>query len=964
MTRHTRPILTMIATLLMAAPMAAQEPPRMVLFEDPSLSGNRLHYPLLIAEGRGYRINCPAQADEEAVIRGLGFTAVPSEILTGVDPAIIAAQPNDNPVLCPAAADYVIKDYAAEGGAGVLHHLHFPTERGATTYGDRLYVPECVGLTNALGLDLTAALAADPTPFFAGKIHRIACIAGDPIQPAPTSFAAWCRKTDRTAAETATVVAMLDATPGGISALGDTAACNAADSFLRSIITLDLSGREVQSLEPLTHLPQLVTLMLARNNITDLRPLPKLAALGHLDLSGNGLTSVAALAPLTALTRLDLSDNSITDIRALAALPLLTSLSLDRNQIADLAPLRFLVALTRLTLAGNGLTGDKVEPLTALGNLTYLDLSANQIADFALLGSFPSSLDINLAGNPIADREGQSFLDLCVLERDAATPFGQTIRAVIEAMGGGTCQAVSDGVRATTSLDLSGKILMDVRPLATLTHLTRLNLSGNAIADVAPLAGLTELVDLQLADNDITDIRPVAALLKLQGFDATGNPVLLTDFLSACLMRHHTQPTAPDQPLLSGDQLREVAALLAGSGRSDCGPATAELGQIHAGDFGNAGLRTLAYFGVLRNVRALSLSGNQLTDVTALMALPHLTQLNLNGNQIDSIGRVMGLPRLERLSLAQNPVRGVNGIATLAQLRSLDISGTEVRLIGPLAALTNLETARMRDLSLSYENLRDMCFVHRFDPIALGPSRAFMEALSPLIAGSGVDPADCAGVELWASDRRSLNLNKKNIVALDPVRFFQRLEELYLFDNLISDLRPVSGLQQLKTLNVSTNRVSDLPAMPASLVSLTFSNNMVADLAPLSGLRFLTTVNGQNNRVPRLAPLATATAVNRIDLRDNRISVMPLNSIEIGLLPHAMLGGNPICVNGGFIHPALQAACARVPQLILDHVIVRPTDGVFEQFNERLACQITNTCVNNHISPRIIFNPGLGRINR
>ncbi len=961
MTRHTRPILTILAALALSTPLMAQEPPRMVLFEDPALSGNRLHYPLLIADGRGYRISCPTQAEEEAVIRGLGFTAVPSEILTGVDPAIIAAQPNDNPVLCPTAPDYVIKDYATEGATGVLHHLHFPTERGATTYGDRLYVPECLGLTNALGLDLTAALPADPTPFFAGKIHKIGCVAGDLIQPTPTSFAAWCRKSDRTAAQTATVLAMLDATPGGISALGDSAACNAADTFLRSITTLDLSGKDVQSLEPLTHLPQLTTLMLARNNITDLRPLPKLTALGHLDLSGNGLTSVAALAPLTALTRLDLSDNMITDIRALAALPLLTSLLLDRNQIADVAPLRFLVALTRLTLSGNGLTGDKVEPLTALGNLTFLDLSDNQIADFALLGSFPSTVDINLAGNPIMDRDRQSFLDLCVLERDAATPFGQTIRAVIEVMGGGTCQAVSDAVRATTSLDLSGKILMDISPLATLPHLTRLNLSGNAIADLGPLAGLTQLVDLQLADNDITDIRPVGALVRLQDFDASGNPVALTDFLSACLMRHHKQTANPELPLLSDDQMAEITALLAGSGQVNCGPATQELTQLHTADFGASGLRTLTYFGVLGNVRSLALPDNQLADVTGLMALPRLTQVNLDGNQIDSIGDVMGLPRLERLSLARNPLRGLHGIATLSQLRSLDISQTDVRMIAPLAALTNLETVRMRDLSLVYENMRDFCFVHRFDPIALGTSRAFMEAVAALAAGSGVDPADCTGVEIWANDRTSLNLNKKNIVTLDPVRFFPKLEELYLFDNLITDLRPLSGLQNLKTLNVSTNRISDLPALPASLVIFTFANNMVTDLSPLGSLRFLASVEGENNRVERMTPLTFHASATWIDLRNNRMTVFPLSAPEVVLLPHALLGGNPICANGGFIHPALQAACVRVPRLIFDHILVRPDDVVLGQFNERLACQITNTCDSIN---RIILNPGIGRINR
>ena len=67
--------------------------PSVVLFEDPGIGAERLPYPLLISDSRGYRILCASQQDEEAVIRGLGFTTVPSRNLTAVDPEIVAANP-------------------------------------------------------------------------------------------------------------------------------------------------------------------------------------------------------------------------------------------------------------------------------------------------------------------------------------------------------------------------------------------------------------------------------------------------------------------------------------------------------------------------------------------------------------------------------------------------------------------------------------------------------------------------------------------------------------------------------------------------------------------------------------------------------------------------------------------------------------------------------------------------------
>ena len=100
-------LLLGMAALLVAGftTVHAQEGPRVVLFEDPALSADRLHYPLLISAGRGYRMRCASQEDEEAVIRGLGFTTVPAQILTAVDADIIAADPTSNPLLCPSAAD-------------------------------------------------------------------------------------------------------------------------------------------------------------------------------------------------------------------------------------------------------------------------------------------------------------------------------------------------------------------------------------------------------------------------------------------------------------------------------------------------------------------------------------------------------------------------------------------------------------------------------------------------------------------------------------------------------------------------------------------------------------------------------------------------------------------------------------------------------------------------------------------
>ena len=140
-----------------------------------------------------------------------------------------------------------------------------------------------------------------------------------------------------------------------------------------------------------------------------------------------------------------------------------------------------------LTLsAANGLVDGAVEAgMVYQYRLTSIDLSDNEIENFSVLANFPSSVQFILAGNPAAQGGPTTFLDLCILSRDEATPTGQTIRAMLDVQSSDSCAAGNAAILASTTLDLSGRDISDLRPLAALSHLTTLNLSSNAISDVA-----------------------------------------------------------------------------------------------------------------------------------------------------------------------------------------------------------------------------------------------------------------------------------------------------------------------------------------------------------------------------------------------------------------------------------------------------------------------------------------------
>ena len=70
--------------------------------------------------------------------------------------------------------------------------------------------------------------------------------------------------------------------------------------------------------------------------------------------------------------------------------------------------------------------------------------------------------------------------------------------------------------KTVTSLDIHGKGIADLTPLAELTELKRLNLGRNPITDLTPLTGLTKLEFLDLRACKSKVLPPLAGLKSLK----------------------------------------------------------------------------------------------------------------------------------------------------------------------------------------------------------------------------------------------------------------------------------------------------------------------------------------------------------------------------------------------------------------------------------------------------------------
>jgi len=124
------------------------------------------------------------------------------------------------------------------------------------------------------------------------------------------------------------------------------------------------------------------------------------------------------------------------------------------------------------------------------------------------------------------------------------------------------------------------------------------------------------------------------------------------------------------------------------------------------------------------------------------------------------------------------------------------------------------------------------------------------------------------------------------------------LTELYLKNNQISDLQPLSGLTNLTYLDLNGNQISNLQPLSGftNLILLDLSQNQISDLQPLSSLTKLAALDLSFNQISNLQPLSSLTKLELLGLGSNQISnLQPLSGFT--KLTELDLTNNPKLTN-------------------------------------------------------------------
>ena len=438
---------------------------------------------------------------------------------------------------------------------------------------------------------------------------------------------------------------------------------NAADvtyTDLAAINYLYLSSKGITSLKSgdFSGLPALTDLDLSVNSISNISALSGLTKLTELNLFSNSISNISVLSGLPALTDLNLSDNSISNISVLSGLPALTDLNLSDNSISNISVLSGLTALTELHLDGNSISN--ISALERLTALRYLYLWGNPISNYeplrkllaAIEGHPGLTLDINI---PPLFTEGtyttRSVAEYTLSEKDIGDPVSATDANENDSL---TYTLEDKDVEGTDAASFNiDSPTGQLRTLAPLNYQTKRSYS--VTVSVSDGNGGTDRITVRINVTDVDESRITPVNQRTQQVQ------------DAIVRRAHTADNADDVTV------GHLTAI------TDLSLSYDDITSLKSGDF--SGLPALTY---------LTLTGNSISDISALADLTALEKLYLNENFVSDISALEGITSLTEIYLSGNSISDVSALEGLTNLTYLTLSGNPISDYVPLR---RLETA-------------------------------------------------------------------------------------------------------------------------------------------------------------------------------------------------------------------------------------------------------------------------------
>jgi len=128
----------------------------------------------------------------------------------------------------------------------------------------------------------------------------------------------------------------------------------------------------------------------------------------------------------------------------------------------------------------------------------------------------------------------------------------------------------------------------------------------------------------------------------------------------------------------------------------------------------------------------------------------------------------------------------------------------------------------------------------------------------------------------------NVDCSARNIQQLEGVEYLITINGLNVLNNDIVDISALTTLTKLKQLYLNDNQINTIGPLSglAALAFLNLRNNQLTDVTAISSLTTLTQLYLNNNAIVDASPIAALTALNTLDLRDNALGGENIGNID------------------------------------------------------------------------------------
>ncbi len=641
--------------------------------------------------------------------------------------------------------------------------------------------------------------------------------------------------------------------------LDDTLDDQVSTRNISQIKKLDVSNKNISSLQGIEDFTSLVQLNCSNNLLTELT---LGVAFQSLNCRGNQLSQLN-LKNAEGLVYLNCDENLLSRID-LSSNNQLTFLSLAKNKLKELSLinnslLNVLIAdhnqlmtldftsnthLNRADVNFNQLSSINLSQNTSLSQLNIshnllasIDLSAN-----TNLKSLDAS-DNPLTGLNVGSITGLSYLfannlsTSCIQVNNnqfTAIPSGWSASVNYSLNCNGTY--IPDDNFEQALIDLGYDTVLDnYVATAQINTLTTLNISNKNIADPEGLQAFVALQNLNISGNQLAKLN-LSVLPALTVMNAQNNPSLSCIQVSQVQFENTPEGWVKDATAKYSldcdntfvpDNNFELA--LIGLGYDDVlddKVKTANINTITSLDISSKSIANLTGIQDFTALTNLNFSSNSVTSVD-LTQNTNLTLINGFNNQLTSVN-ILNLTALTDVNFANNSLSSVNLSTNTALTRMSVLNNSNLFCIQVNASqLANIPTGWQKDVNATYSQNCNRTFV---------PDTNFEQALIDLGYDNILDDYVITGN---IENLTQLVISNKSIANLQGIEAFTSLQFLDVRSNAITelDLRSNVALQgiacdnnQLTRLNVSGNpNLLQLLATNNQLSSLNVSNNTLLE---------------------------------------------------------------------------------------------------------------------------------------